>query len=132
MSDLQEQMALFTQTIECKAPTFTDIISDTSAQLEMNPECEELPEVKPAKKTKATKKVAKEIEKEVVEVKGTPSREQVQEALQNVNASLGLPAARDILKEFDAQRISELTSDKYENFVNKCNEAIASQTIAHV
>ena len=95
-----------------------------SAQVEMDLEPEPVAEPKKKAKKKASKKKAA-AEPEVKEVTGDVSREQVHVALQAVNASAGLPRAREILKEFGAQRLSELKEEIFPAFVLKCNEVSA-------
>ncbi len=53
-----------------------------------------------------------------------PTREAVHVALQQVNSACGLPKAREILKEFEAQRISDLKEEKYQGFIEKCDAAV--------
>lgn len=51
--------------------------------------------------------------------------DQVRAALQLFTAEKGVPAGIDILKAFNAGRISELTPDRYNQFVNACEDASA-------
>jgi Sec-independent protein translocase protein TatA len=55
-------------------------------------------------------------------VVGVVNKEQVYAALQGVNSTLGLPTARNILKEFGAEKMSDLKEEFYAAFVEKCAE----------
>lgn len=57
-------------------------------------------------------------------VTGTVNKENVHQALQQVNVAVGLPKAREILASFKVNRISEIKEDQYKAFVDKCNEAV--------
>lgn len=54
----------------------------------------------------------------------TNNKEAVHQALQQVNVSVGLLKAREILTSFSAQRISDLKEDQFKPFIDKCNEAL--------
>jgi hypothetical protein len=54
------------------------------------------------------------------------TRENVHQALQQVNVAAGLPRAREILAEFKAPRLSDIPEDQFEKFVNRCNEVVMS------
>lgn len=51
------------------------------------------------------------------------NKEAVHQALQQVNISVGLPKAREILQSFKVNRISEIKEDQFKVFIEKCNEA---------
>lgn len=55
------------------------------------------------------------------------SRENVHQALQQVNVAVGLPKSREILQSFNANRISEIKEDQFKAFVDKCNEVVMLQ-----
>ena len=96
-----------------------------SAQREMD--FSRVETIEPKKKTKKAKEAVVEAANEkAVEApveKGSVTKEAVHQALQKVNISCGLPKAREILLKFGAQRISELTPDKYSDFVTICTQA---------
>ena len=54
-----------------------------------------------------------------------PTKDQVHQALQQVNVALGLPAAREILKKFNVQRQSEIQPSQYRPFIEECNNVVA-------
>jgi len=117
------------------APSGTTVAGPERMEFDLEP--------KPEFKKKAAKKAPKKSEKvedeaeaeDAEEIEAAPTKryakkeavtkERIHEVLQEVNAALGLPAAREILKSFDAQRMSELKEDMYPDFIARCNEAIA-------
>lgn len=88
---------------------------------------------KEEKKTKASKPkdtTAPEAVAETPEVEAdifdapAPTKEDVQTACSTVVEKKGLPKAKEILKEFDAKRISEVKEADYAKFIAKCAEAV--------
>lgn len=63
----------------------------------------------------------------VAAVKKEASKEAAHNALQQVNIKCGLPTAREILKEFNCQRLSDLKEDQHAGFIDKCNETVKAQ-----
>jgi len=90
---------------------------------------EELPSLtkkSKAKKEKAAVEVAEvePVQEEKTEVKAAPaSKEDVAAALQKVNTAKGLAVARQILADFECQRISDVTPEVYADFVHACEQA---------
>lgn len=84
-----------------------------------------------AKKSKAKKEKAVEVvaEETPAEVEAEPvktaqvSKEDVAAALQKVNTAKGLAVARQILADFECQRISDVTPEVYSDFVHACEQA---------
>lgn len=50
----------------------------------------------------------------------TPSKDDVRAALGKLNESKGLEVAMAVLKQFDAQRISDLAENQYAEFIKAC------------
>lgn len=131
ISDIKAQVAELHASMEYQAPRDADIDIDPveiKSQLEMDLSVEAEPqkEKKPGKKSRKAKAKKNDDEDFAPEVNDdAPTIKDVHEILQQVNASLGLPAARNILQKFDAQRISQLTEDKYAGFISECNEVLA-------
>lgn len=51
-----------------------------------------------------------------------PSKEEALKALQTFNIKKGLAAARELLKEFNCARISEVKEEQYPDFIRVCYE----------
>lgn len=83
------------------------------------------------KKTRAKKEAVAPVEKPSEETAGAPAKDtptidkplsldEVRAALQTFTASHGVPAGIELLKEFNAGRISELDACLYSEFVERC------------
>jgi hypothetical protein len=78
---------------------------------------------KPKKKAEEKSEEEKAPEVKAAGASGKPaSKDEVYAALQGVTTSLGLPVARNILKEFGAEKISDLSFENYRPFIDKCIE----------
>lgn len=91
--------------------------------------------LKEAAGKKVTKKKAKKAKAEVVESEGNNdialmaditgvdiTTDETYAALQKVSSEKNLDTARDVLKEFDCARISELGRKDYKKFVDHCEK----------
>lgn len=76
----------------------------------------------PAKKQQ--KKKAANDNKRAEKAGGQPTVEAVRQALQAVTEKKNIKVARDLLKQFDANRVSEIKKSDYAVFVEACEEAI--------
>lgn len=97
------------------------------------PKVEATPVKRDMEAAKAAVQVAAEAIKPEIAVPPTPPpvaakpvnlKEQVMINLKNVNDTLGLPKAREILQSFNAQRISEIKESQYADFINACQLAL--------
>lgn len=77
---------------------------------------------KTTKKKSKTKKV--EDDQPELPLDAAITKEAVNEALQQVNSVMGINEARNILKHFQASRVSDLKETDYERFVSHCAQAI--------
>ena len=57
-------------------------------------------------------------------------KEDAIKALEKVHAAQGLPAARLVLGEFGARKISEVPLDRYGAFISRCQEKVAEGEIS--
>lgn len=132
---------MFTITIQCKDinefSSISAILSGNkpvqayATQVVKTEEKTEVETTAPAKKTKAKKEKAVEVvaEETPAEVEAAPaksaqvSKEDVAAALQKVNTAKGLAVARQILADFECQRISDVTPEVYSDFVHACEQA---------
>lgn len=99
-------------------PTVTE---EDSRQLEMMLPTED----QPTKKRGRKKKETEDVEVEATADKKTYTKEDTYAALQKVNTTVSLAAAREILLSFGVQRMSELKEDQFATFVKRCEEALA-------
>jgi len=84
------------------------------------------PKKSKTKKEKAAVEVAEAepVQEEKVEAKqANATKEDVAAALQKVNTAKGLAVARQILADFECQRISDVTPEVYADFVHACEQA---------
>jgi hypothetical protein len=59
-------------------------------------------------------------------------KQQVTDALTNINGKFGLPIARGVLMKFGTDRLSSLAPEKYADFLKLCEEAKLCATAADV
>jgi len=57
----------------------------------------------------------------------TISKDQITEALQKVAATIGLDGVGELLKKFNAARVSDIQEKDYPAFVKACNDSTAQQ-----
>jgi hypothetical protein len=96
----------------------------TKAEIEADKAAERSPEESFETKQHDTRAEDAPAAAPVSKITGTVSKENVHQALQQVNVAVGLPKAREILASFKVNRISEIKEDQYKAFVDKCNEAV--------
>lgn len=86
------------------------------------------------RKKAAAKKQAKEQPADDTAAEAQPveqdsySLDDVKQAVGKVNTTFGLKKARDVLQEFNAEKISKLQESDYAAVVQRCNEVVAESS----
>lgn len=63
-------------------------------------------------------------EQDQPELIGVANHQMVYKAIQELSAAKGLAGARELLKRFDAERISELDASDYAKVIEECRKAV--------
>jgi len=92
------------------------------------PEEEEEEEEPPPPKKTRTRAAKEEPPKKATTSKKTkksgPRVEEVRDAIRRVGDEVGLEEARAILQDFEVKRTTQLPEDKWQEFIDACNEAL--------
>lgn len=141
-SDLQALLGFTKLTETVSAPIVSQqVVQASTDSFIENEDKGSMPEPQKKTKKKASKKTSppttseekSEVEereaKEIKETKtaGSYTAEDTYKALQKVSEACGLSTAREMLSEFQADRISALQEKDYGDFISACEKAVAGK-----